>query len=167
MKLTLAERIIICNQLKVMAMLNPERADDYKADIEALEGGYEYDYEDLYLAAFSQEPLPKEESVFVIEVMAMYDALQRSYGKHQPADIPKEEVAFEGFDGNNETKLMAYARYMVEHRGKFDYLQFGRDYLNSHRRMRDQYERMLAVWKGKKSQRYDLSVNDMKEILNA
>src|SRR3546814_17942827 len=55
---------------------------------------------------------------------------------------------FRGYDGNNESKFMAFAAYTVPKLGRFEYVKLARNnYWNSHMPMRPISPRMLAVWR--------------------
>jgi uncharacterized protein YfbU (UPF0304 family) len=90
---------------------------------------------------------------FVVEVLVMWDQIERSYTRLSPQDkelIEKEadpfgrNVSFAGFDGNNETGLMAIARFLVQDMGRFQ--EFAGRELNSHMPTVDVYRRMLSVF---------------------
>lgn len=90
---------------------------------------------------------------FVVEVMVMWDQIERSYARLSKQDkerVEKEahpfgrEVHFEGFDGNNEGSLMGIARFLVGEMGRF--ADFADRELNSHMPRADMYRRMLKVF---------------------
>lgn len=90
---------------------------------------------------------------FVVDVMAMWDQIERSYTKLSKQDkerVEKEahpfgrDVSFEGFDGNEETSLMGIARFLVQDMGRFS--EFAGRELNSHMPTVDMYRRMLKVF---------------------
>lgn len=89
----------------------------------------------------------------VLDILEMWEMLETSYKRLQPADkarIEKEaepfgsDVRFRGFDGNNETEYMAAARFLVNDLERFSTFK-GRD-LNSHLPSLDTYKRMLSVY---------------------
>lgn len=91
---------------------------------------------------------------FVVEVMAMWSDIERSYAKLSKKDREKVEkdaypfgarVEFEGFDGNNESSLVGIARFLVRKMGRFD--EFADRDLNSHMPRVDMYRRMVKTWK--------------------
>ena len=103
----------------------------------------------------------------MINVMSLFDALQRSVkALGNKADPDADSVRLVGFDGNNETKLMAYCQFMIEREDKFTYLRLGSDGVNSHMPMVASYLRMLPVWK-QHGESYDLSAEQVKEIWEA
>ena len=71
---------------------------------------------------------------FVVDVMVMWDQIERGYAKlskHDKERIEKEahpfgtavDVHFRGFDGNNESRLLGIARFLVREMDRF---QIGR-----------------------------------------
>lgn len=155
MGLTRTERIILANQYQILALLDKQNARDYDTIREALEDNYPLAYEGLFDRF--RDGLTMEECGFVNEVLAMYDALQRT----KVAD-----AHFPGFDGNNETMFMTYARHIRKREGRFDYLDVGSPDLNSHFPSVEGYRRMLDVWK-RHDKSYELKADQAKEILAA
>jgi uncharacterized protein len=74
-------------------------------------------------------------------------------------------VKFAGFDGNNETSQMAYARYFCEHRGG-RYKTLGIKDLNSHFPLRSLYRAMVKAWK-KSANEHELTRDDIVRITSA
>jgi hypothetical protein len=155
MTLTKTERIILANQYQILALLDKKNATDYDGIREALEDNYPLAYEGFF-DRFS-DGLTLDECGFVNEVLAMFDALQRT---------KVAGTQFPGFDGNNETMFMAYARYIRKREGRFDYLEVGSADLNSHFPSVDGYRRMLAAWE-RHGKSYELTADQAKEILES
>lgn len=149
MELTRSERWILSNQYRMLEKLFPDDADHYAEARNILERGYEYDYDRLAVHIYDERnATTEEESTEVIEILAMFDSLKQSYNKlSDNADITEGTIQFSGFDGNNEGKQMAYARFFCERDGgRFTNLERG-DNFNSHLPMLARYRRMLAEWK--------------------
>src|SRR5215210_402126 len=66
------------NQYRILSLLDQSNADHYDKLRDALENGYVASYQDDLFAGML-DGLSVEQSAFVVEVMSMYDALQRSY----------------------------------------------------------------------------------------
>lgn len=153
------ERLMLSNQYEILAKLDPVNADSHQRLIEALRDGYELAYQDAFNHVY-EEGLNAEECRFVINTLAMYDAVQRSYAAlADKQGIDEWRVKFPGFDGNNETSYMSYVRHIVEMEHRFVNVRGDRD-LNSHMPMRDEYRRMLQIW-----ERFDKSYEMTKEQL--
>ena len=166
MKLSKVERLLLANQYRFLSMLEQESAETeyYDRLRQALEYGYESVYEDrIFRDIF--DGLPVEECRFVEQAMALYWVIQRSYENlRDKSRIDEQHIVFLGFDGNDETEYMAYARYYFESEGHFPHLKLGSDRFNSHMPMVDRYRRQLEVWESM-DHKPDLMPHDITTIL--
>lgn len=165
--LSKAQRLILANQYTIMMLLDKKNAKDYESSREAVTSGYAAAMENLFGWIF--DGLPEAGCSLVIRSMSMYEALQRSYkelGKQKAtaAGINESQVSYPGFDGNNETTYMAYARYVRGYEGRFDYLDTEDD-CNSHRPMVARYRAMLPLWNDEMEGSYGLTADQMKRLL--
>lgn len=164
MSLEKKERLILANQYRILALIDQENADQYAHWREALE----YGYPSAYMQVFDDiyDGLSEEECIFVVDVLSMYEALQNAHRKYGEEFGTAAAVAFPGFDGNNETPFMTYARFIREKEGRFDYLTVAEEDLNSHFTSLAVYERMLEVWR-KYDESLDLTIAAARDVLNA
>ncbi len=148
MQLTRAERWILANQYKILEHVDPENAGHYQMMQEVLEKGYETEYRWKTQHIYDDDSVVTEEKChYVINVMAMYDALQQSSRRLADQEgIDANALAFPGFDGNNEGEYLGYAHFLRDKEGKFATLQLSGESLNSHFPTLDMYNRMLAAW---------------------
>lgn len=113
---------------------------------------------------------------FVVEVLNMWSFFERAYDRLDDAAKARIEeeakpfgrdVRFDGFDGNNETSLMAIARFLVNKMERFE--EFQKRELNSHFPSVDMHKRMLAVFKPMQKSLFgrDLTVDQIIRILKA
>jgi uncharacterized protein len=105
-----------------------------------------------------------EEEKEVIDILDMFDALRRSGAVEA---LPEEawKVQFAGFDGNSETKQMAYAGYFCRSDGgRFGSLAIT-DF-NSHAPSLERYRRQLRAW-NESNDRHQLSAEDIRRIADA
>lgn len=88
------------------------------------------------------------------DILEMWQFIEEGYekldkdGKKRVVEIAGDlgkDVAFHGFDGNNETEHLGVARFFVNQMGRFE--RFKRRDLNSHMPSLDAYKRMLYVWR--------------------
>jgi uncharacterized protein YfbU (UPF0304 family) len=165
MKLSKLERLILFNQHSILEKINKANSDHHRHMKKVYENGYAIHYNDDFDHIYDE--LSENRSTFVIDVLDMYSAMQRSLRQIDDTDdLSKDSVRFIGFDGNNETSLMAYAMFFVEELGRFSDLDI-HDF-NSHMHTVDRYQRMLAEWKSREtSDRYQLSKQGIKDILEA
>lgn len=139
MDLTESERLALAGQYRILDKLDPKEG--WSRFVEILESGFEAEYDRL--ADMLYRPMPKDDSRFVVNILAVYDALQRPY--HEAGkDIP-DALAFPGFDGNNESGLLGYFRFLLKD-GRFTYLKLMFEDGNSHAPFEQGYRRMIAEW---------------------
>ena len=168
MKLDRKDRWILSNQLRILEALYPSEAQYHRQNREALESGYEFHYPEATQHVYPEEyTMTVEECKEVINILTMFDHLRTAYEElGETAGIDKWAVEFSGFDGNNETKQMAYARYFCSlDGGRFQNLSKGDDF-NSHRPVLGVYQRMLVQWR-KSTNPHNLSKEDVKRIVSA
>src|SRR3712207_5782426 len=151
------------NQYRILSLLDQSNADHYNKLRDALEKGYVASYRNELFAGI-HDGLSVEQCAFVVEVMNMYDALQRSYeALDEKQGIEEERTKFPGFESDYEIAQLGYARYVVEREGRFSHLKpFRADFI-SHTPMLDRYRRMYDVWK-LADKRYELTRDDITEI---
>lgn len=165
MTLTKTQRLILANQYRILALLDSANAKSHERAQEALESGYESAIENLFNPIF--DGLDSHECGVVNRIMAMYEALQRSQAAlGTDGGIRTEEVHFPGFDGNNETAYMSYARYIVEFENRFTDLKPIGGSFNSHMPSLARYRAMLGEWEVL-GERYDLTEGEIRRLLDA
>lgn len=165
--LTKAQRLILANQYTIMMLLDKKNAKEHEKMREAVTDGYAEAIDDQFNWIF--DGLPATECGLVTRSLSLYDALQRSYKELGDKDaaaagIKKIQVTYPGFDGNNETEYMGFARYVRDEEQRFDYLDV-EDNCNSHRPMIERYRAMLEVWEDELDRSYKLSADQMKRLL--
>ena len=147
MKLKKVERWMLSNQCRILEALYPNEAGHYSKVREAIERGYELHYDWFTQNIFDgQDTMTSDESREVINILDMFDALGRSFSNLSPRpNVEDWQVTFAGFDGNNEAKQLAYARYFGSlDGGRFSDVE-NRD-ANSHMPSLERYRRQLAEW---------------------
>ena len=102
---------------------------------------------------FTDEEDDPRDVHLVYDVLDMWSFIESAYKKLTKKDKEKLEkeahpfgshVEFRGFDGNNETSLMAITRFMIDRMGLWSEFK-GRE-LNSHTPMEGRYRRMLPLF---------------------
>jgi uncharacterized protein len=164
-KLTKIERLMLSNQLKILEKLYPEEASSYSEQRTAIENGYSLHYP--WLMEHLYEEMTVQECSDVIDILDMFSALKRGFDSlNDKAGIEENSVRFRGFDGNNETKQMAYARYFVVDLDRFQELRYGDKYsdFNSHSPSLVRYLSMLEIWKGFPN-KHTLGKEQIKQLL--
>jgi uncharacterized protein len=136
-KLTNAEKLILHNQYEILALLRPSLAAEYERLDECLYSGYEEDFEQL-IPTFeeSQSPVIYNQ---VRTILEMFRSLTPNAGSGIPA-----QVHFAGFDGNEEGKYYAYARFLLIDRGLWP--ESTSNDLNTHTPVLQDYLEMINAW---------------------
>lgn len=150
MKLTRYERWLLANQYRILEKLDPGQADSYRAAQEVLESGYEAEYSGLCPHIYDdRDTLSADQCSEVIDILQMHRALHDSYGSLQDkAGIKENDTRFWGFDGNNETTYMAYAKFFCDGDPSSPrYTELDRSHrFNSHMPTLWRYRPMLRAW---------------------
>ena len=162
MEFTKKERVLLINQYRILASLNKDDEEHYSELIAILENGYEIFYS--MVDEWISDDMPEEEGRFVLDILDFYRIVE---------DISRliEHAfsIFRGFDGNNESEYMSFARFLINQQGKFseqqDYLRKN-DNLNSHMPLVQTYKAMLRKWE-EMDKRMSLSVDEAISILDA
>lgn len=163
MDLTKTERLILLNQYRILLEVCPDEKKDSDIAIDILSNGYKYDYDSL--VDFLSDDVPEEISKEVIDILQMYRSLNNSYSElKEKNEIDKDDVMFQGFDGNEETEHYAYADFFINKYNR--YSEFREVDINSHCNRLNIYRPMLNIWK--QYQRYQtLSKEQIIGIINA
>ena len=164
MKLTRTERWILSNQYRILAKLDPKDWERYARAEDALNSGYELEYGGL-VQHVNEDTLPADECVEVINILEMHRMLKYGFDRlENKTDIDAHAINFAGFDGNNETKQMAYARFVcAKGTGRYEELDTGDDF-NSHSPTLPRYRSMLERWRAS-ADKYQLSKDDIVRIV--
>lgn len=165
MELTKLDRLMLANQYRILSFLDEDSADYYDKMREALEQGYESAYAEIFRSIY--DPLPQSETSLVADAMNMYFHLRRCYkALDDQTGIEEWRTKFPGFDGNDETAYMTYARYLVGREGLFSHLEADNEDFNSHAPIVEEYRKMIEVWKAT-DDRHRLTREDIISILDA
>jgi uncharacterized protein len=169
MQISKLERRMLINQYRILAALYPKEAAYHQRSAEILERGYYELWADEAVGWLS-EPLSREEMIYVSNVFDMFDWLQISFDELpdvERAEIDPRELIFGGFDGNNESDLMGYARFLREKLERYTNVRIHETLnLNSHCPTGDRYARMLKVLPKRDGLRR-LSAAEIKAVLRA
>lgn len=170
-KLTRFERYRLANELRILEALYPDEADDFAVQREALERGYELFYgwhmEHIY---DGESVMSAKECLEVWDTLDMFDGINRAIKKVGKPEYREHFMAmFRGYDGNNESKFMGFARYTIERLKRFDYIPLREtDKWNSHAPVREMYGRMREVWEGfGRDARFEMSEAQLRHVLEA
>lgn len=159
MKLTAFERCILAEVLEIKDKVFG--TSDYEPQIEALRDGYPGFYNLDYIS----EEVSDSDTNFVFEVLDMYQILQTTF-LDANEELP-ENAKLAGFDGNHETQLVGFLRYMLRN-GRWNHIIGAGDYPNSHSFQPD-YRSQLRAFRDCVADRSPrtLSVDEARTIISA
>jgi uncharacterized protein YfbU (UPF0304 family) len=165
-KLTDAERLILSNQYRIMALLDRSERDGWEQLSEQLRDGHAYFYEN-HLKMTMRPNLEEADTNFVLRVLGIYSDMAASYqALEEKGDIKEHDVRFPGFDGNDsyEAVLLQFTEALRKDRRFSETLPEGRD-LNSHFPAARGYRRIVATWEQMGGPQYLLDKAQIEELL--
>jgi uncharacterized protein YfbU (UPF0304 family) len=160
--LSKTERLQLVNQYRILQAVHAD--DDYLCkQYKRLEEIFERGYIDMYHEAFNDlwDELPSEVTEEVLNILDLHRAMLWSLGQNaNPKDV--ERVKFQGFDGNNESQQLGFAKFFAQDGEKYRELSI----FNSHHPTLQRYKKMLTEWErmGRKPQ---LTKDQIESILDA
>ncbi|HHR6066197.1 TPA: YfbU family protein [Providencia alcalifaciens] len=112
----------------------------------------------------------------VVNYLDMWSFIEESYNRLTPSEITHfteltpnftSEPKFIGFDGNNESKYLTTAKFLINKLDRFT--EFSGRYLNSHSRRISIYKRMLPIYeKERESNGFNfLNAESLARVINA
>jgi uncharacterized protein YfbU (UPF0304 family) len=148
--------IMLCEVLKALQTAAPKFRSEINPDFvsNAIWSGHLWGLKWQYPGVFEGKEPEKTLITEVGRILDMWSAIEWGYERLSPSDKKKllarefaqvnRGVKFLGFDGNDETRHLSIANFLIDHLDRFTLFK-GRD-LNSHFPALDHYERMLAVF---------------------
>jgi len=133
--LTIAERLILANQYKILSELSRLREDDYEAERnlvnqEIFENGYEGEYQEVFQGY--DEKVSVDVSDETSAILNMYNRINDSIEHLTPEEklnLDLDKITFEGFDANNDDHYR-YLKFITEKLDKWE--KYKNVNLNSH-----------------------------------
>jgi len=147
MKLSKAERLILANQFHLLS----DEDNEYLSKKSCLNfatillEGYEYLYPDIFSGM--NEEVSQERGSFVADVLSMYRIISNSLYRLSETNLTKEDIAFAGFDGNEEGRECSFLKFYINDYNQYDDLkenEFMQE--NSHSRMIPTYQQQLDIY---------------------
>ena len=144
MELNLKERLNFINQFLILEKLDPDNKKYYEKHRIALEHGYTLHYD--WIVEHLYDEMSEDECREVLDILQMYRVIITSR-QENAQNIPENEVYFLGFDANNESHQLSYARYFTEDLDRFqEVAKSGNGIHDSHIPMLHKYRRMISLW---------------------
>ena len=142
-ELTDKERLFLANQHEILGHLDTDNSDYHLKLAEQLRDGHKW----LYSQSFDNfsENLPDDDAELVLNILQIYEIIQDAYdGLSDKSLISEHQIKFPGFDGNNESEYVSFARFYVTRINRFPW--FSEREFNSHIHSVDTYKRMLRIF---------------------
>ncbi|MEW4223146.1 YfbU family protein [Rossellomorea marisflavi] len=176
------ERLALVNQYDILAKLSEgDEKKHYESFREIFRNGYEWGY-NLVFETIDEDGVTAEECQFAHNVLSMYGNLYLSWraNKEAQATIEEDDVLFKGFDLNDsfQVKLLSFIEFVINDLGRYDEIKElmseGKiDSLNSHgsgpsfEDLKNMVSKYKEIKKNRMDRGYELSIDQMKEILEA
>jgi uncharacterized protein len=177
MKLTNPEKLILVMLAELHEKVGVKDGTDTKLLTSAIysDNTWALDWEMPGIVGDCSEPTPVQVTE-VTNILDMWSFIEEAYEKFDAAAKAKikleaapfeEHVRFTGFDGNNETKYVSVARFLVEDMNRFS--RFKNRDLNSHRLSIESLLRMFSLFETIRPNLADrgLSADEVIQVLNA
>ena len=167
--LTEYERLNLLNQYKILRDLAEIKKDEdsvkyYDELATIVSEGYVLDYGQL--TEELNDEFPETECSFVWDTLSMNRAIHDSYNKIRNPQISKEEIRFDGFDGNEEFRYYNLCNHIILTLKHFsEQTEDGRRDFNSHFRRCAKYREMLNKWQSM-GKPYNLSESDIQYLIS-
>jgi uncharacterized protein YfbU (UPF0304 family) len=145
---SLFKRMVLANQYRMLALLDADDEGYWRRAAEmAIQAWPVENLPDVeIIRSYQGDALTREDQHFVLDALNVFELLQDG---ERAGFTPKSEhatTAFLGFDGNNESKLMSYARHAVENEHRFESVKRASESFNSHMPTVELYQRMISTW---------------------
>lgn len=160
MKLTRLERWTLSNQYKILALLDVDNKPYYDRVGDALDDGFEREYGNLAPYIVSDgEVMSDDQCRDALDILDMFQAITYALDDLEvTGDLNMYRLRFGGFDGNTETKYLAYLKYLQPDE-RFTNANGG-DGNNSHHQTLPRYRAMVAKWE-RSPDKYRLTKDDL------
>ncbi|WP_411845572.1 YfbU family protein [Roseibacillus persicicus] len=164
MDITNTEKLILINQYKILAKLDPDSSSYYEKAENILSNGYRFLYGSL--DNWIDDEMSEDKSEFVMDILSLYRAIGHIDDTDDQLGGYSNRV-FRGFDGNEEGEYFSFTRFVIEEEGKFAEQKGGEasvDGYNSHCPMVPTYAAMIQRWESR-GKKYQLTLEEIKAIL--
>jgi uncharacterized protein YfbU (UPF0304 family) len=156
------------NQYTILQKLSLIQGDEHEAEFYELRAkivseGYLYDY--YMLTECIADDFSLEDAKLVWDTLDMYSAIYYSYSRIENPKLTSEQIHFEGFDGNYETRSMVYCRFIINELARYtEFKENGYNDYNSHCQRSDKYKAMIEKWNDM-GKNYELNEEQIEELI--
>jgi len=121
LEISKVERLILANQFELLSMNKNDYISqkDCKNNATILLEGYEYLYDEIFSGM--DEVVSPEKGRFVLDILSMYRVISSSYEKllEEGTSLRQRDIAFKGFDGNDESEEYSFACFFIKDYDRF------------------------------------------------
>lgn len=144
----LFKRMVLANQYRILALLDTDDEGYWRRAADMSVQGWPTDnLPDVEtIRGYQRDALTKEDQHFVLDALNVFELLQDGEKRGFRPKRDNASTAFLGFDGNNEGKLLSYARHAVENEHRFESVRRMDENFNSHMPTVELYQRMISAW---------------------
>lgn len=163
--ISLTERLILAQQSRILAAVDPKQREDHIFVAEIFENGFTDFYDEAFIVITPE--FGKEDSDYVRTIMGIYLDIQYSYDNKLTEEERKEvgDATFLGFDGNDTQDIYRarFARFCMNH-GQYKSLRCMSSDLNSHMPVGQKYTSMIRRYEEMGSPR-ELTADQIKNVI--
>jgi uncharacterized protein YfbU (UPF0304 family) len=144
----LFKRMVLVNQYQMLAILDANDREFWQQAAEMARSGWPVDNlpgVDL-IKSYLKDALTTEDQRFVLDAFHVFELLQDAEKTGMKPTPDHAFTKFPGFDGNNESQLLSYARHIRQNEQRFEYVELAGKDLNSHFPVAEMYQRMIVEW---------------------
>jgi uncharacterized protein len=144
----LFKRMVLANQYRILSFLDVDQDDFWRrAADQAIQGWPVEDLPDVdFIQSYMRDALTRQDQHFILDALNVFELLQDGV---KIGFKPKREhgfTDFPGFGGNDEGKLLSYARHVVENEHRFESVKRFSDDFDAHMPTVELYQRMISAW---------------------
>ena len=142
------KRLVLMNQYRMLAVLDKDSTEHWLKAADMVQEGWPVEsLPDVdIMRSYMRDALTREDQQFVLDALHVFELVQDGIKAGYKPAREHAITEFPGFDGNNETKLMSYARHVVEGEGRFEYVERSAKDFNAHMPTVEIYQRMISAW---------------------
>jgi hypothetical protein len=143
------QRLVLANQYEILANLEPDLADDYLDLAQQVRSWWPLESLPPVrgMSEIREDALTAQDQGLVLDVLELFDALQRADREGKVGEEDRNAVAFAGFCGNYEGKYLGFLEWLRDHE-RFRYVRLrDPEDANAHMPMLALYRRMLDKWR--------------------
>jgi uncharacterized protein len=144
----LFKRMVLANQYRILSFLDVDQDEFWQRSAEQVIRGWPIEgLPDVeIIQSYQRDALTKQDQNFVLDALHVFELLQDGAKRGYEPKREHGYVKFPGFGANFESKLLSYARHVVENEHRFESVERSAEDFNAHMPMVELYQRMIGAW---------------------